>query len=250
MSTLVVLAAGLGRRLAHETARPKWLVPVNHLTPAAVHLEAAAAADVEQVLVVVNSGDRSIAGMVASWRDDLTIELVPNDRSHDRNNWYSLLLGLERWRADGGDDVVILNSDLVARPAWFTGLLAALRGSAAPAALVIDRSRGGTDEAMKVGIDDRGRIDSIGKVGVSHPAGEYVGMAHWTRAAADELIEHLRSFAPEPSRADCWYEHAIEEHLRSGADYAAVAVPSSGWVEIDDGQDLAAARALSGLDGE
>jgi choline kinase len=247
VTTLVVLAAGLGRRLAAETARPKWLVPVNDATPAAVHLDAAASAGIERVVVVVSCGDRSIAAAVEPWNDALPIEIVPNDRSHDRNNWFSLLLGLQHWRGDGGDDVVVLNSDLIARPQWFTGLLAALRADEAPAALAVDRSRGRTEEAMKVGIDERGRIDSIGKVGVSDPAGEYVGMARWTLAAADELMELLRSFAPEPARADCWYEHAIAEHLRTGAEYAAVAVPSSRWVEIDDSRDLAVARALPGL---
>lgn len=247
MSTLVVLAAGLGRRLAAQTTRPKWLVPINHLTPAAVHLEAAAAAEIERMLVVVSGDDHTIAPAVAPWSEALAIELVPNDRAHDRNNWYSLLLGLERWGAGGGDDVMILNSDLVARPGWFTDLVAALRASDAPASLAVDHQRGRTDEAMKVGIGAGGRVDSIGKVGVSVPAGEYVGMAHWTRPAAEELSEHLRSFASEPGRADCWYEHAIDEHLRAGGEYAAVPVPSSEWVEIDDGQDLAVARALPGL---
>jgi choline kinase len=248
VTAAIVLAAGLGRRLAGATVLPKWLAPVNGSCPAAVHLSAFDAAAVERVHVVVPPLASEIEALVVPWRERLDIDLVANDHSADRNNWYSLLLGFRAWRLAGGDrtGVVVLNSDVYAPEPWFTDLLGALPRSGHPAALAIDPDRGRTDEAMKVGVDHAARtVAVIGKVGVDRPDGEYVGLAWWSSAGAEELAGVLEGFVDDPSRSDWWYEHGIQEHIADGGRYGAVPVPSGRWVEIDDEADLAEARALA-----
>lgn len=247
MTAVVVLAAGLGRRLAGATVLPKWLAPVHGSCPAAVHLAAFEAAAVERVHVVVPPDAPEIEALLEPWTRRLDVELVANDHSAARNNWYSLLLGFRAWeRAGAGDDgVVVVNSDLYAEVGWFGELLVSLPDPGRPAALAVDPDRGRTDEAMKVGVDDgAGRVTAIGKVGVDRPAGEYVGMAWWSPEGAAALAGVLEGFLDDPARTDCWYEHGIAEHLAAGARYDAVPVPTGRWVEIDDEADLAAARAL------
>ena len=247
MTDVVVLAAGLGRRLAGVAQVPKWLIPVNGSCPADAHLQAFVAAEVDRVHVVVSPDSASIARHVAPWEDRLELELVPNPHAADRNNWYSLLLGLDAWRAGPGRDVVVVNSDLFARGEWFTALLREITSTGLPAALAVDRARGRTEEAMKVELDSAGdAVGAIGKVGIERPEGEYVGLAWWERAAAEELRAVLAAFEDQPDRVDNWYEHGIQQHLDAGARYAAADVPSSDWVEIDDERDLEAARRLPG----
>jgi choline kinase len=156
-----------------------------------------------------------------------------------------LLLGLRAWEARGSADVVVVNSDLFADAAWFSTLLDGITRSGEPAALAVDGTRGHTEEAMKVGLDATGRrVAAIGKVGIDRPGGEYVGLAWWAADSAAELRAVLHGFVAEPSRSDNWYEHGIQCHLDAGGRYAAVAVPSDRWVEIDDEADLEAARRL------
>jgi choline kinase len=252
VTAAIVLAAGVGSRLTANAGRPKWLVPVGGGCPAAAHLAAFVASGVARLFVVV--GDVRSAEMVDAyvepWRADLPIDLVPNESYATRNNWFSLLRGLDAWLGAPGDEVVVVNSDLYADAAWFVELLQ--RASAAPAAavLAVDPARGRNAEAMKVAVSPRGdRIVAIGKVGIPDPAGESVGLGRWTRPAAEELRSILQRFATDPARADCWYEHAIDAQLAEGGRYGLVPVPDGAWVEIDDDDDLRWAADLAGARG-
>ncbi|MFP5257305.1 MAG: NTP transferase domain-containing protein [Acidimicrobiia bacterium] len=244
MTSAIVLAAGLGRRLAGATTLPKWLAPVDGVRPADPQLQAFEAARLARVHVVVSPDPSAIVAHLEPWAGRLDLRLVPNPHAATRNNWYSLLLGLRRAAGDA-DDLVVANSDLFASSAWFIELIDALRRSGAPAALAVDPSKGKTDEAMKVALAEGAElVSAIGKVGVAAPAGEYVGLAWWSAEAAAELAEVLSGFEDDPSRADHWYEHGIQCHIEGGGRYQAVQVPSDRWIEIDDEADLAAARAL------
>jgi choline kinase len=245
MTAAVVLAAGLGRRLSSLAGRPKWLVAVGASSPCEVQLRALAAHGVDHVSVVVGGAEDAIGDAVQPWREHLDVNLVRNHFAAERNNWYSALLGLEAVLRRADRDLVLLNSDLFARPAWFEQTLARLPCSG-EAALAVDMARGRTDEAMKVALDPTGQsVTAIGKVGVPEPGGEYVGLAWFSSAGAESLCVELRAFAGDPACADNWYEHAIERHLRRGGRYGVIGVPSSDWVEIDDPADLLAASDLA-----
>ena len=132
MTDAIVLAAGMGRRLAGATDGPKWLAPVGGSCPAEVQLGAFEAAGIRRIMVVTSPSPSAIAAAVEPWLDRLDIELVQNEHAHDRNNWYSLHLGLDRWLATGGDEVVLVNSDLYAGVDWFIDLMASVKGRPVP----------------------------------------------------------------------------------------------------------------------
>lgn len=246
MNDVIVLAAGLGRRLAGATTLPKWLAPVGDTSPSAVQLAGLVDAGASRVLVVTSDPATEIERAVEPWRERLQVALVPNPHAATRNNWYSLAVGLEAWLHTGqAEDVTIVNSDLYARPAWFVALLREMWADPEGAALAIDGVRPLTDEAMKVSLAGPGTIGSIGKVGINDPRGEYVGVSRWRRPAAEELLAILWGFEGQPERVDNWYEHGIQEHLLAGARYSMVPVPDSEWVEIDDERDLELARRIA-----
>ena len=249
MTEAIVLAAGMGSRLAGVTALPKWLLPIRDMSPtcpAEAQLRALDGAGIDVVHVVVGSTVEPIQEAVDRWRGDLTVRLVHNDHSTTRNNWYSLLVGFDSLERPLKSDVVVLNSDLYASVGWIETSIRRCLTTTTAAAMVVDRARGHTQEAMKVSLHDDGGIDRVGKVGIDHPEGEYVGVSRWNPSAARGLANHLRRFIDTPEHADNWYEHAIDDHLRGDGDYGLVAAPDSSWVEIDDESDLAAARALEG----
>ena len=245
MTTAIVLAAGIGSRLAEVATLPKWLVPVGPTCPATEQLGGLHAAGITEVRVVVGDQSDEIESHVSRWRDRLDFDLIHNDHSTTRNNWYSLLIGLRAALGRALGDVLVLNSDLFADRRWFEESIGAVRSTAYTAAIGVDPSKGHVEEAMKVRLDPSGeRIVQIGKTGIEHPGGEYVGVAWWGEQAAAELLEVLERFVDQPADVDNWYEHGIQDHLATGRIYGAARVASPAWVEIDDPRDLAAAAEL------
>jgi len=255
--TVVVLAAGHGRRLGKAGGPgPKWLIEVAGEPIAERQLQAVeqALGPASDVLVVVGHAadrvERYCGGREG--RSDLRPTLVHNPHHASRNNWYSLLVGLDAI-GGGADDgvVVVLNSDLFAPPSWIGAFLtAAAELGEVPGALAVDVERPLTDEAMKVAAgpvaaDGLRWCTAIGKVDVADPVGEYVGMTALGPVGRARVHETLRRFTEEPAKADAWYEGAFRE-LSTEPFLSLWPTPSSSWVEIDDGDDLLAATRLAG----
>ena len=255
---VIVLAAGHGRRLGPAGGPgPKWLIEVGGEPIADRQLQAVeqALGPKAEVLVVVGyAADRVQRYCRArEGRSDLRPELVHNPQHASRNNWYSLLVGLDaldRRSPDDGGVVVVLNSDLFAAPDWIaTFLAAAAKLDEVPGMLAVDVERPLTDEAMKVAAgsahaDGSRWCTAIGKVGVGDPVGEYVGMTALGPGGRARVHDALRRFAGDPAMVDAWYEGAFQE-LSTAAPFLSVwPTPSSRWVEIDDGADLLAASRL------
>lgn len=254
---VVVLAAGYGRRLGRAGGPgPKWLIDVGGAPIAERHLiavEQALGPDTE-VLVVVGHAAERVEQYCQAWaaRSRLRPLLVRNDQFATRNNWYSLLVGLDALDGRLGDDqvVVVLNSDLFARPPWISALLnAAAELQDIPGSLAVDLTRPITEEAMKVAAGPSGTghrwCTAIGKIGVDNPVGEYVGLSALAPSGRALVHDALRAFTSECTKADAWYEEAFQEITAMSPFLTLSQTPSSDWVEIDDLEDLGNAERLA-----
>ena len=255
---VVVLAAGHGRRLAGAGGPgPKWLIEVDGAPIAERHLSAIEVALGPGTTVVVVAGHAAerVEGYCEARADRSALrpQIVLNDAHSERNNWYSLLVGLDALAGNLGDQdvVVVLNSDLFGLPGWLESLFtAAAELHDVPGFLAVDVVRPLTSEAMKVAAgppDLAGRrwCTDIGKVGVVDPIGEYVGMAALASPGRSLLHEALRAFDGEKSKVDAWYEEAIQSISAASPFLAVRPTPSSQWVEVDDAADLQAAERLA-----
>jgi len=254
---VVVLAAGHGNRLGSAGGPgPKWLIDVDGSPIADRHLlgiEQALGPDTEVVVVVGHAAHRVERYCAAYAASSLRPRLVPNDHHDSRNNWYSLLVGLDALDGtlSGDDVVVIVNSDLFGMPTWIaTFLEAATDVRDVPGLLAVDVLRPLTPEAMKVAAtpaDAAGRrwCTAIGKVGVLDPVGEYVGMSALAPTGRMMVHDALRTLATKEDRTDAWYEEAFQEAASLSPFLMVWPTPSSDWVEIDDADDLRAANRLA-----
>lgn len=253
---VIVLAAGHGRRLGPAGGPgPKWLIEVGGECIAERQLRAVerALGPATEVLVVVGHAADRVERFCRrrEARSDLRPTLIHNPHHATRNNWYSLLVGLEALdgRSPGGV-VVVLNSDLFAPPGWIGSFLAAATHlGEVPGTLAVDVDRPLTDEAMKVaagpGANGLRWCTAIGKVAVADPVGEYVGMTALGPEGRSRVHAALRTFDDDPGRVDAWYEGAFQQ-LTDEAPFLSVwPTPSSSWVEIDDDDDLVAACRLA-----
>ena len=242
---VVVLAAGRGSRLAAlGQATPKWLLRVGGRTIADRQLEglrlATQAGSVASVRVVVGHAAEAIERELEARAEE--VALVANPEFAEINNWWSLLRALRELPDDG--PVVVLNADLLADPQAIRAFVEESASGAHGGLLAIDLERRLTDESMKVSRGTRGTLDRIGKVGVEDPVGEYVGMLSARGAALRALRAALESFVGRAEHVDQWYEAAVGRSAAAGVPWHIWPMPHSGWVEIDDDDDLDAAEAL------
>jgi choline kinase len=236
----VVLAAGWGRRLMPHTEHvPKTLLPVDgDRTIMDVILRNLADVGLTDVVVVVGHA----AHMIEQRQPDLErdhgvrLELVRNQRI-DWNNAYSLWLARDHFA--GG--ALLVNGDTL-HPVHVERTLLAQRGPGVR--LAVDTVKDLTAEAMKVRVDDTGRVVAITKAMPTERAdGEYIGAALLGADAVRDLTECLtRTWQVDPDR---YYEDAFQLLADQTGGVHATAIGTVAWVEVDDLDDLARAREVA-----
>jgi choline kinase len=242
---VVVLAAGRGSRLgALGGATPKWLLRVGDRTLADRQLEGIARAGdaVASVHVVTGHAAEVIDAELAERDDD--VRVLPNPQFAELNNWWSLLRALRALPAEG--PVAVLNADLLADPEHVAAFLHEAGTLGAEGVLAVDLDKDLTDESMKVALAADGTLSAIGKVAVEDPVGEYIGMLLVRGRALRDLREALERFVGRPDAANEWYEGAIGRTAAEGTPWRVWAMPTGGWIEIDDDDDLRFAESLVG----
>lgn len=242
---VVVLAAGRGSRLgALGDATPKWLLDVGDRTLADRHLEAVtlAADAVASVRVVSGHAAEAIEAELAARAEPVTP--VFNPEWATRNNWWSLLRALRELPLEG--PVAVINADLLAAPEQVAAFLVDAASGDADGLMAVDLEKVLTDESMKVERGPVATLSRIGKVGMTEPVGEYVGLLMARGPVLAALRAALEAFVDRPEAANEWYEGAVGRTAADGQPWAIWAMPAGGWVEIDDDADLGLAQALVG----
>ncbi len=241
----VILAAGLGSRLgAALEGKPKWMVPVSAEVTVADHqLSALESVVADAPRIVVAGAHADAVDELAAARPELGLDVVFNEHYSEWNNWYSVLVALERLDAIGWDGAtLVINGDLLCPRSWF-GDFAAATEEWGDVTLAVDATRGRTDEAMKV--ETKGeRITAVRKTGITSPFGEYIGLTGLSVDGRKILGDALRRLGEE-GRVNDWYEGGIQRVIDEGGDVRYWQTPAEDWVEIDDESDLATARRVA-----
>ena len=236
----IVLAAGQAQRLRPLTADlPKTLLPVDgERTILDVALANLRAVGVEEVAVVTGFAGARIeerAPQLARTHG-VSLELVRNDRP-DWNNAYSLWVARDAFRSGA----LLVNGDTVHPVAVEERLLAA-RG--AGLVLAVDDEKPLGEEEMKVLLSPDGALQRINKaVDPAAAQGEYIGLALIEPDAADGLAEALE--ATWRRDTTLYYEDGFQAYADAGGQVRAAPIGSVAWIEVDDHDDLARARALA-----
>jgi choline kinase len=236
----IVLAAGLGKRLAPVTGGlPKCLVPVAGRTILDRMIERLVQAGLDDIIVVTGHRREDVERHLdrAEQPAARRARRVFNPRYADWGNFHSLLVAEE---ACSGDGFVKLDADVI----MDTQLLPALLAAPGPAALAVDVRPGLGEEEMKARIDERGVVVELSKR--IHPAralGESVGIDRVDAELAPRMWHMLRQLI-ERGETDEYYERAYELLMHEGVPFSYADVSKSEWCEVDNADDLAAAERL------
>jgi choline kinase len=168
--TAVLLAAGVGRRLGQGDPRPKVLLEFGGRSLLARHVEALAAAGVDELVIVTGFEAEQIEGAVAALKAPFPIRMIGNPRFTE-GSIVSLAAARDVLRS--GATVVLMDGDVLYDRAMLTRMLA----SKAENALLVDRELEPGDEPVKLCFDAARRIVDFRKT-PEHPGawhGESVG---------------------------------------------------------------------------
>jgi choline kinase len=238
----MVLAAGAGRRLTHETAElPKTLLGVDgDRTILDIALANFGQVGLDRAVIVTGYAADALEARVPELerRHGLELELVFNPKALEWNNAYSLWCAREHF-ASG---VLLANGDTV-HPASVEESLLGARGGT-DLLIAVDDVKVLGEEEMKVHVNGDGRLERINKaLDPATAQGEYIGVTLIEPAAAEPLADALEAvWRRDPG---LYYEDGFQEYADRGGRVGIAPIGDVEWVEVDDHADLARAREVA-----
>jgi choline kinase len=243
----LILAAGAGRRLRPSTdTLPKALVPVDEergLSVVDLTLANFAEVGLSEAAIVVGYRAETVHARKAEFEDKygVKLHLVTNDKAEEWNNAYSLWCARDYLK----QGVILANGDTV-HPVSVERTLFAARsepGYSAQVLLALDTVKQLADEEMKVIWSERDGVKRITKLmNPANATGEYIGVTLIEASAAAELVDALEvTFNRDPQ---LYYEDGYQELVDRGFRVDVAPIGEVSWVEIDNHEDLAKARAI------
>jgi choline kinase len=238
----LILAAGAGRRLHPLTSDlPKTLLAVDgDRTILDIALENLHSAGLNDIVIVTGVAGHHVKNRKSELErtHGVRLELLDNDRAEEWNNAYSLWLAREVFRAGA----MLVNGDTVHPPSVEMRLLdAAVDDEAVLLAIDAEKSLG--EEEMKVVLSPTGTLERIHKsADPSIADGEYIGVTLIGAGASAALADALEAtWRHDPG---LYYEDGFQEYADRGGRVGVVPIGTTGWVEVDNHDDLACAREL------
>lgn len=229
----LILAAGVGSRLAPLTDRlPKSLIEVNG-TPILMHqIECLHLCGITDITVVAGYLAPTLVAAVRGKYPEISV--IESTEYAVTNNMYSAWLARE---AMAGHDFIMMNADVF----FDASVLRALLDCPHPNAVCVDVGRY-MEESMKV-TERSGRLTAIAKtISPEEALGTSTDVYKLSPEAGDAFFARCGEYIEGRGDRRRWSEAALNDIFPS-VDFYACAVEGR-WMEIDNGEDLAAARML------
>lgn len=234
MMRAIILAAGMGRRLAPMGwDQPKCLLPCGGMTLLDNILNSLRLYNVQDVVLVVGYQKEKI--QQEAIKHELDFHWVSNNHYTDTNTIHSLWLAKEFL----DDDILLFNADV-----WFDPRILSLLIDHDQNAMIVDEKPCGEEE-VKVVVDANQRITRIGKdIPLDECMGEYIGIGRFQSESAAALSDALQPYNVNSKHHHLFYESAVNDILDQ---HIIQATPMGNLkaVEIDTPQDYERAKSLA-----
>ncbi|MBI2801500.1 MAG: phosphocholine cytidylyltransferase family protein [Gammaproteobacteria bacterium] len=233
----IILAAGIGNRLGALGARPKALLEFGGESLIHRHLRILAAHAITQITLCVGYQGEELIGAVNA----CGISNVSSVRNADYRRGSVVSLWTVRAALNTGDDVILMDADVLYDPAIMTRLIR----SAHRNCFLLDRDFIPGDEPVKLCL----RADKIVEFrkqldpGIAYDyCGESVGFFKFDRLGAAALAAQCERYVAR-DLLDAPYEEALRDLIMTGGVPLGVEdISGLPWLEIDFPEDIERAR--------
>lgn len=230
----LILAAGVGRRLAADDGRPKCLLEFGGRSLLARHLDILRASGVEDVAVVVGHEAGHVRDAVGDGAAFIT------NPDYREGSVVSLWAGRDVLRS--GRPVLLMDADVI----YDRRLMGRLLGGTPDNCLLLDREIEPGDEPVKLCVTAGRIVDFHKRPQVAHEwHGESVGFFRLAPDAAAELARRAEEYVVSGRRYMEYEEPIRDMILASPPDrFGFEDISGLPWTEIDFPEDVEKARAL------
>jgi choline kinase len=236
--SVILLAAGVGRRLQGLAAGPKVLLKFGGQTLLERHLAALHDNGIEDITLTVGFESDQIRAELARLGMSERVRLVENP-DFRLGSLVSLHVQAETMRS--GRAIVLMDGDVLYPPEMITRLIEAPQENV----LLLDRNLEPGDEPVKICLKGGDIVDFRKKpVNDYDWHGESVGFFRFSPAMAALLADRCALYVQD-GRTGEEYEEAIRDHiLLEPGRFAATDISDIPWTEIDFSEDVARAQNI------
>ena len=233
----IILAAGVGRRLNQDRPQPKCLLELGGLTLLERHCRNLSACGIQRLSLCVGYEADQIAGALR--------DIAQPAALLHYNPLYTLGSSVSLWcvrhALAGGDDVVLMDADVLYHP----DILRRLVHSSSANCFLMDREFAPGDEPVKICMVGNRIVEFRKRIapGLSYDRiGESVGFFKFDAATALRLARLIDAYVAD-GRRDQPHEEALRDlALASDADIGVEDITGLPWLEIDFPEDLVRAN--------
>jgi choline kinase len=235
--SVILLAAGIGRRLESTGQKPKVMLELGGQTLIARHLARLAEIGADALTIVTGFMADDLEAAVIALRPQMPVRFVRNPRFRE-GSVVSMAAAAQAFRE--GATVLLMDGDVLYDGRMLPRLLAAEGENV----MLLDRDIEPGDEPVKICFDAAGRIVDFRKrpehAYVRH--GESVGFFRFSPTMAAQLANLAEDYAADGG-SDAEYEEVIRDHLLAEPErFRAEDVSDLPWTEIDFPEDVVRAR--------
>lgn len=241
----VILAAGIGSRVSRQAGTglntgPKCMLPIGGSIVLERMIRNCLSCGISQFVLVLGHRSDEIRRFVDKTFRGIRVTYVINDRYHDTNNSYSLMLASS---AIGGAEFIKLDGDVV----FETKVLRNLVDTDLPNTLCVDRSIVVTKEDRKVVVDEEMRVAEISTSVISEAVfGKPSGIDKISAVTGPLLFAELKQMMQSATVAQVHCEAAYEKLVEKGVPIHTLDITGLNWTQIDTTEGLEAANAMFG----
>ena len=234
---VIVLVAGVGRRLREVTRRPKCLLVVRGMSLLHRYLDALMpyASCIENFVLVVGHAAQAIERHAAEHPLGSLLRTIYNP-SYEQGSVLSAFAARDYFQ----QDALLMDGDVFFTPPLLDRLMAAVQRNA----LLVDTASSNTGEEIMAGAN-RGRVTAIarGMSGSFDTYGEWVGFLRMGAEASSRFGDLLTQCVSNGLET-AGYEDVLQQ-LVDEERFGMVLVDGLPWIEIDFPQDLTRAERLA-----